>query len=127
MPNRFVPPVGYRQFRAAPVLQEGLQNIDRGDGSAERRAAAGFARLAQEAGLVRDRIRLDAAEQEGMADAARLAPMPSEITGGGSGESGDFEARLIQRDSSGRPDALNQLGYAGLYQFGAPRLADLGL
>lgn len=85
MPNRFVPPAGYRPFRAAPVLAEGLQNIDRGDAGAERRAAAGFARLAEQAGLVRDRIRFDAAEQEGMADAERLAPQPSEITGGESG------------------------------------------
>lgn len=123
MPNRFVPPTDYRPFRAAPVLAEGLQNVDRGDGSPERRAAAGFARLAEQAGLVRDRYRIDEATREGEADAARLAPQPSEISGGDS----DFESRLIQRESSGRPTIVNELGYAGLYQFGAPRLADLGM
>jgi hypothetical protein len=38
-----------------------------------------------------------------------------------------IRARLMQRESSGKPDAQNKLGYAGLYQFGAPRLADLGI
>jgi hypothetical protein len=38
-----------------------------------------------------------------------------------------FEARLITRESGGRPGVVNEFGYVGLYQFGAPRLAELGL
>lgn len=35
--------------------------------------------------------------------------------------------QLAQAESGGRPEVVNQFGYAGRYQFGAPRLADLGL
>ena len=38
-----------------------------------------------------------------------------------------IRARLMQRESGGKADAQNKLGYAGLYQLGAPRLADLGI
>lgn len=38
-----------------------------------------------------------------------------------------FEGRLVGSESSGNPTKVNQLGYAGLYQFGAPRLADMGV
>lgn len=37
------------------------------------------------------------------------------------------EARLIAHESSGIPTKVNQFGFAGLYQFGAPLLKDLGL
>lgn len=40
---------------------------------------------------------------------------------------GGFEAALLRRESGGRPDVVNKFGFAGLYQFGAPRLAELGL
>ncbi len=42
-------------------------------------------------------------------------------------EQWDFARRLSARESSNRPDALNARGYAGLYQFGAERLAQLRL
>lgn len=38
-----------------------------------------------------------------------------------------FEGALIGRESSGSPALVNKLGYAGLYQFGAPRMAALGV
>jgi hypothetical protein len=40
---------------------------------------------------------------------------------------GNFESILLKRESSGNPRAQNDLGYTGLYQFGAPRLADIGV
>lgn len=40
---------------------------------------------------------------------------------------GNFEQRLARKESSGRPGVVNQLGFAGLYQFGAPRMAELGM
>jgi hypothetical protein len=38
-----------------------------------------------------------------------------------------FQGALKKQESSGNPAKVNQLGYAGLYQFGAPRLADMGV
>lgn len=40
---------------------------------------------------------------------------------------GNLDARLTQRESGGDPTVVNKLGYVGTYQFGAPRLADLGV
>lgn len=41
-------------------------------------------------------------------------------------QTGGWVGALKARESSGNPEAMNEWGYAGLYQFGAPRLADLG-
>ncbi len=38
-----------------------------------------------------------------------------------------FDMRLVTRESGGNPGKVNNLGYAGLYQFGAPRVVDLGV
>lgn len=40
---------------------------------------------------------------------------------------GGYEGALINRESSNNPRVVNSLGYAGLYQFGAPLLKTLGL
>jgi hypothetical protein len=37
------------------------------------------------------------------------------------------EAALIGHESGGNPTVVNKLGYAGLYQFGAPLLKDIGI
>ena len=38
-----------------------------------------------------------------------------------------IESRLIRQESGGDPTLVNRFGYAGLYQFGAPLLVDLGV
>lgn len=40
---------------------------------------------------------------------------------------GGNQGALRMKESGGNPAAFNQFGYAGLYQFGAPRLADMGV
>jgi hypothetical protein len=40
---------------------------------------------------------------------------------------GGWEGTLVSRESGGNPGKVNQFGYAGLGQFGAPRLADIGV
>jgi hypothetical protein len=35
---------------------------------------------------------------------------------------GGFEGALVKFESGGKANLVNPLGYAGLYQFGAPRL-----
>ena len=42
-------------------------------------------------------------------------------------ELGGLKGALMHRESSGNPTLVNQFGFAGLYQFGAPRLKDLGI
>jgi hypothetical protein len=46
---------------------------------------------------------------------------------GGNVATSPAEMAIIQRESSGNPGKVNQFGYAGLYQFGAPLLSTLGL
>jgi len=45
---------------------------------------------------------------------------------GGSGGSAEVEP-LVRIESGGDPEVVNRFGYAGLFQFGAPLLADLDL
>jgi hypothetical protein len=42
-------------------------------------------------------------------------------------EGGSFDTALRDRESGDNPSRVNQLGYAGYYQFGAPRLETLGI
>ena len=45
----------------------------------------------------------------------------------GSAKNTRLEERLRAKESTNRPGVVNQFGYSGFYQFGAPRLATLGL
>lgn len=59
-------------------------------------------------------------------------PLPAQVEQlrvlqSGANPSSAAEARLIGHESGGNPMSVNRFGYAGLYQFGAPLLADLGL
>jgi hypothetical protein len=40
---------------------------------------------------------------------------------------GSLDAKLVQSESGGDPTKVNPFGYVGSYQFGAPRLKDLGV
>lgn len=42
-------------------------------------------------------------------------------------ELGGLKGALMHRESGGNPTLQNQFGFSGLYQFGAPRLKDLGV
>jgi hypothetical protein len=60
-------------------------------------------------------------------DALESAPPAARaaIIGGARGDVA--EAALLQRESGGNPAVVNRFGYAGLYQFGAPRLQSIGV
>lgn len=51
-----------------------------------------------------------------------LLNRPEAVLGYGGGSTS-----LIAAESGGKPDVVNEFGYAGLYQFGAPRLSALGV
>jgi hypothetical protein len=59
-------------------------------------------------------------DQEIIRDQSRI--IGDRATAGG----GSFD-RLVTKESGGNPRAQNDLGYTGIYQFGAPRLSTLGL
>ncbi len=78
-------------------------------------------RLARDAYQIDQRLQGSTpAEREAMRSDARASVAPQ-------GGPDAFEAALRQRESSGNAGARNSQGYAGLYQFGTARLADLGL
>jgi len=62
------------------------------------------------------------AQQPPAERASQLAALNAGVNPGSPGE-----AALIAHESGGNPRVVNKFGYAGLYQFGAPNLADLGL
>lgn len=76
--------VSYRPFRATPVLAEGLLGVARDDGELERKAAAGFARMADQFGQKADREAAIAGERAGRA--AAMAGLPGAATVSGSEE-----------------------------------------
>ncbi len=74
--------LSYRPFRVAPVLAEGLLGVQRDDGELERKAAAGFARMADQFGQKADREAMIAGEKAGRAAAMAGAPGASTVSGG---------------------------------------------
>jgi hypothetical protein len=61
--------------------------------------------------------------------AQAIATMNDQILAlkGGTVATSPAEMALIQKESGGNPTTVNKQGFAGLYQFGAPNLADLGI
>lgn len=59
----------------------------------------------------------------------RALPLSDRVALATSGEvpADTLQNRLIKRESGGRTNLINTFGYAGLFQFGAPRLTDLGV
>ncbi len=74
--------VSYRPFRVAPVLSEGLLGVARDDGELERKAAAGFARMAEQFGQKADRQAAIEGERAGRAAAMAGAPGAATVSGG---------------------------------------------
>lgn len=62
---------------------------------------------------------------EGRIEQGQAAVVLSELTNGITRSPG--EAALVYQESGGNPQTVNQFGYAGLYQFGAPQLQTLGV
>ncbi len=82
MANQRREAVSYRPFRVAPVLSEGLLGVKRDDGELERKAAAGFARMADQFGQKADREAAIAGERAGRAAAMAGAPGAASVSGG---------------------------------------------
>lgn len=69
---------------------------------------------------------LTGAFRDGQAPAAPVAPAPAPGPSSSAAPTSN-ETKLVRSESGGKPGTVNQFGYAGTYQFGAPRLADLGV
>lgn len=82
MANQRREAVSYRPFRVAPVLSEGLLGVKRDDGELERKAAAGFARMADQFGQKADREAQIAGERAGRAAAMAGAPGAATVSEG---------------------------------------------
>ncbi|KQR30131.1 hypothetical protein ASF91_15045 [Rhizobium sp. Leaf155] len=82
MANKRLDPVSYRQLRVQPLLSEGLLSVSREGGDLERKVAAGFARLADDAGRRADLEAEAAGKKAGMRDAMTGAPTPAKVSGG---------------------------------------------
>lgn len=80
---------------------------------------------------VEQSINLDLKNKDRITTEATIKAIAPALAGGGAG--GDpstarpATAALVRSESGGDPSIVNGLGYAGLYQFGAPRVADLGI
>lgn len=74
--------VSYRPFRVAPVLSEGLLGVARDDGEFERKAAAGFARMAEQFGQKADRDAERRMTAAGEAKSAEINVSPTVVDGG---------------------------------------------
>lgn len=82
MANQRREAVSYRQFRATPLLAEGLLGVQRDDGMLERKVAEGLARASDYFGQKADRQAAIAGEQQGRADAFAAAPGAATVSGG---------------------------------------------
>lgn len=82
MAMKRVEEVGYQKFRVAPVLSEGLLAVERDDGGPQRRVAAAFGRLAEQAGAFGDRYAAAEGQRAGLADALANGPGGAVIEGG---------------------------------------------
>ncbi|MFN7010037.1 MAG: phage tail tip lysozyme [Allorhizobium sp.] len=88
--------VSYRPFRVAPVLSEGLLGVARDDGEFERKAAAGFARMAEQFGQKADRDAERRMTAAGEAKSAELKVSPTVVDGGQSVSPKEANERAAQ-------------------------------
>lgn len=107
-------------------LQEEIKGVSADPNSTDARMAT-LGELVRNSTLpaeVKETFAKQAVEALRIARARRDAQDNPEIV---AGATGGIKAALGQRESSNNPKIVNQLGYAGKYQFGAPRLVTMGV
>lgn len=82
MANKRMDQASYRPFNPDPVLSRGLLQVDRPDGSLQRRVAQGFAELADQFGRKADQEAAIAGERAGQMAALNGGPQASTVSGG---------------------------------------------
>ena len=82
MANKRMDQASYRPFNPDPVLSRGLLQVDRPDGSLQRRVAQGFAELADQFGRKADQEAFDNATLQGQLNGQKGAPGPASVSGG---------------------------------------------
>lgn len=82
MANKRMEQASYRPFNPDPVLSRGLLQVDRPDGSLQRRVAQGFADLADQFGRQADQEAAIAGQRAGELAALNGGPKASNVSGG---------------------------------------------
>lgn len=102
MPNRRRDPVGYRPFRAEPLLAEGLLAVARPGGEFMQRVSAGLFRLAGDIGEKADRQVVEARTAAGERSAVEGRPRASIAATVAGGDAIDMAKSLLRSEENFR-------------------------